>query len=181
MSFETIVASENNGAKIHYELCNDKLKKGFLVIDFGIKINEYCSDMTRTFYLGVPSSKEIEMYEKVRTVQDESIEKFKLNLTPFEIDTYVRQILGKEYIHSLGHGVGLDIHENPGISILNKEKIVENAVFTIEPGVYFENKYGIRIEDTVVKQKNTIKALTLFTKELIIIDCNKKIIDKKNV
>ena len=92
----------------------------------------------------------------------------KKNISINKVDEYARKELGKHYIHSLGHGIGLDIHEYPRISFKNKEKLGNNICFTVEPGIY--NKFGIRIEDSLVKLKNKIKILTPFTKNLIAIN-----------
>ena len=168
LAFDTIVASGKNAANPHYSSCKDKLRRGFLVIDFGAKVDGYCADMTRTLFLGKPTQKEKDVYNKVLTVQKTSINMLNKNPPINKVDEYARKELGKHYIHSLGHGVGLDIHEYPRISVKNKEKLENNICFTIEPGIY--NKFGIRIEDTMIKLNNKIKILTPFTKGLITIN-----------
>ena len=168
LAFDTIVASGKNGANPHYSSCKDRLRRGFLVIDFGAKINGYCADMTRTLFLGKPTQKEKEIYNKVLTVQKNCINMLKKNVSINKVDEYARKELGKHYIHSLGHGIGLDIHEYPRISVNNKEKLSNKICFTIEPGIY--NKFGIRIEDSLIKSNNKIKVLTPFTKNMIAIN-----------
>ncbi len=169
ISFDTIIASANNGANPHYSACNGKLKRGFLMIDFGAKVNGYCADMTRTFFLGKPTKEEIEAYNKVLMVQTICIQLCKKNEPIDMIDTYARKHLGNAYVHSLGHGIGIDVHEEPRISFRNKNKLQNGNCFTIEPGVYYPGKFGIRIEDDLVKLGGKLSILTPFTKKLIII------------
>jgi Xaa-Pro aminopeptidase len=102
--------------------------------------------------------------------QQNSIEKVKENMACSKLDIFARKELGKygkNFIHSLGHGIGIDIHELPNVSSKSKEKLKDNMIFTIEPGVYVENRYGIRIEDDVLLNKNKAEVLTKTTKELI--------------
>jgi Xaa-Pro aminopeptidase len=174
MSFETIVASGKNAASPHYNAGTSKLKRGFLVMDCGVVVNGYCSDITRTIFLGKPSKKEKDEYTKMLSVQKKCIELARQDKPISEIDEYAHKELGKAYVHALGHGIGLDVHELPHVSIYNKEKIKDNVCFTIEPGVYYPRKFGIRIEDCLVKINGKVKNLTSsLTKKLIII--NKKI------
>lgn len=170
IAYDVIVASGKNAANPHYEKCRSKLKRGFLVIDFGVKYKGYCSDMTRTVFLGKPAKKQRKLYNKVLNVQKKAIEMFRKNKTMGQADKYARKRLGKEFIHCLGHGVGKKIHEPPLMRPDNKNKISNNACFTVEPGVYRKARYGIRIEDTLVKINNKIKILTPLSKKLVIID-----------
>jgi Xaa-Pro dipeptidase len=172
-SFETIAASEANSSNPHYSFCNKKLKKGFLVIDFGIKCNEYCSDVTRTFYLGIPSKKDEENYEKVLSVQKKCIDIIDETKDFFLANNYAKKELGIFFIHGLGHGIGLEIHEPLRKKKSKNIQILKNMAFTVEPGIYFENKFGIRIEDSVFFNKNKTIILTKFSKELICIDFKK--------
>ncbi len=169
LAFDTIVASGKNASNPHYSWCKDRLRKGFLVIDFGIKVNGYCSDMTRTLFLGNPSKKEKEIYDGVLYVQKNSINNIKSS--PIDkVDEYARKELGKDFIHSLGHGIGLEIHEAPGINAKTKSRLSDKVCFTIEPGLYQKDKFGIRIEDTLAKENNKIKILTDFTKKLLVVN-----------
>lgn len=172
LAFRTIVASGKNAANPHYSKCNSNLKRGFLVIDFGVKFNGFCSDMTRTVFLGKPTKKEIKLYKKVLSVQEKSIKMLK-NKNLKTIAKYARKKLGKEFIHSLGHGIGRKVHEPFTIDEKGSEKIKEGSCFTVEPGIYCKGKYGIRIEDTLAKISNKFKIFTNFPKKLVII--NKKI------
>ncbi len=171
LSFNPIVASGVNASQPHYEKNDDKLRKGFLVIDAGLKKNNYCADMTRTFYIGKPSPKEKRLYNKVRQAQRKAIKATIPGVQTGEIDRIARDALGtglkEEFIHGLGHGVGVEVHEAPTIRPREKTLLKEDEVITIEPGVYNKAKgYGIRIEDMiVVKEKPQI--LTKMSRELI--------------
>ncbi|MEM2131077.1 MAG: Xaa-Pro peptidase family protein [Candidatus Woesearchaeota archaeon] len=173
LAFEPIVASGKNSSMPHYNNEKDcKIKKGFLLLDFGAKYKEYCSDMTRMLYIGKPSKKEIYNYNLVLktliqcenfVLKNNSVSKI------YEKSLNVLDKYQKYFSHSLGHGLGLDIHEKPSLSKEDKSKLKRNMVFTIEPGIYFENRYGIRIEDTLVYEKNKIEILTKSKKELVIL------------
>ncbi|MBI2667271.1 aminopeptidase P family protein [Candidatus Woesearchaeota archaeon] len=165
-SFSPIVASSKNSGMAHHTISKDRIKKGFLVLDFGVKYKNYCSDLTRTLYVGKPTKKEIEDYNLLLDSQLKAINMIKINNKVAEVDKIIRNDLGKKFLHSLGHGIGLRIHEAPSISYKSEETFKENMVFTIEPGIY-DNKYGIRIEDDILLNKNNIKILTKTTKELI--------------
>ena len=164
-SFSPIVANAKNSGIAHSNASKNKLRKGFLVLDFGVKYKNYCSDLTRTVYIGKPSKKEIDDYNLVLDSQLKAIDMLECDKNVSEIDNFIRKKLGKRFIHSSGHGIGLRIHESPSISFKSKEIFKENMTFTIEPGVY-SNKYGIRIEDDILLRKDKIEILTKSNKEL---------------
>jgi Xaa-Pro aminopeptidase len=166
MSFDTIVASGKNASNPHYSACNQKLSRGFLVIDCGVKVNGYCSDITRTVFLGSPTEKEKENYRKVLDVQLKCIELIK-SKSPKEAELFAKKELGDYFVHSLGHGIGLDIHELPGITKNNGKNLANGVCFTIEPGMYKKGKYGIRIEDDLIKENGNVSVITGLTKALI--------------
>lgn len=169
IAFPTIVASASNAAIPHHHTSNQKLKKGFLLIDVGAKYHHYCSDMSRVLYLGQPKKAEREFYELLRVAQEEGLKQLSLGRPFSEIDPIVRKKLGKYssyFVHSLGHGVGIEIHEAP--SFMEAFNIQDQQVFTIEPGLYFPNKFGLRIEDTVLFYQKA-RVLTKAPKKLIII------------
>ena len=171
LAFNPIVASGSNGSVPHHEAENEKIKKGFCVIDFGVKYNGYCSDITRTVYVGKPSQKEREIYNMMLAVQKNAINQVKNNKKCWELYNYVSKNLGKYkkyFTHGLGHGIGVEIHEMPNITLNSKDRIQNNMVFTIEPGIYLSKKFGIRIEDTILFKNKPI-ALTTTSKDLIII------------
>lgn len=159
-SFPTIVASGKNSSNPHHIPSNDRLK-GFTVIDMGVIWKNYCSDITRTIYIGTPSKKEISDYNKVLQVQAECLDVYSKSAK--QLNDHAKKRLGKNFIHSLGHGIGLDVHEAP--SFTSPEKLKDDSVIAIEPGLYDE--YGIRIEDDVLVKKMP-EVLTKFTKKLIV-------------
>jgi Xaa-Pro aminopeptidase len=169
IAFPPVVASGKNASEIHHKPNKSKLKKGFLVLDFGVKVGGYCSDMTRTIYLGKASKKEKETYSKLLSIQKAAARKAKTGADCFEIDYFVRKKLGsmREYfLHSLGHGVGKKIHEKPNLSPKTADKLKKGDVVTVEPGIYLKNSFGIRIEDSILVAK-TPKILTKSSKRLI--------------
>ena len=171
LSFPTIVASGKGSAQPHYEP-KAPLKKGFCVIDFGIKYNNYCTDITRTIYLGNPSIKEIEDYNDVLKANIETIKQLKPGQKCGFIESYARKVLGKKQhlcTHALGHGVGIEIHEPPGFKESSPEILQPNMIVTIEPGIYRTKKYGIRIEDDILITKKGHKVLTKTPKKLMVI------------
>jgi Xaa-Pro dipeptidase len=165
-SFNPIVSSGKNSSDVHHNP-SGKIEPGFLILDFGAKVDGYCSDMTRTLFVGKPAPKEIAMYEKLLKVQESVLNKALIGKKCAMLDKIARNALGKNFIHNLGHGVGLEIHEHPGLTPFSKDILKENMIVTIEPGVYEEGKYGIRIEDTVLVTKNGPQRLTRSGKELI--------------
>ena len=154
-AFPAIVASGKNSADIHHLPTNNKLK-GFTIIDLGVKYDGYCSDMTRTFYVGKPSKKEINEYSKILWIM-EGIKK------PSDIRSAK---LMKNQHHALGHSVGIEVHEKPTLS--RETNLNDGMVIAIEPGMYGRN-YGIRIEDMFLAKNNKLINLTKYTKNLIII------------
>ena len=172
LAFPTIVAMGKNAAIPHHITSQNKLSKGFLLMDFGASFQYYSSDMTQVVYLGKPSQEEKEIYNLLLKVQEKAINSVKSHLSLSELDKQVRKDLGKyssNFIHSLGHGVGIEVHESPRISPESKEVVQKNQVFTIEPGIYFHNKFGLRMEDTLWFDGSKSIVLTKVRKELIII------------
>ena len=170
-AFPTIVASGKNSSEIHHKPVNKKLR-GFTVMDFGVKVNGYCSDMTRTIFVGKPTKSQINLYNKLLRVQEDSIKRTKSKIKYSDLDIKARNCLKKHkkyFLHALGHGVGKKIHQNPRISPKSTHISKPRDIITIEPGIYFRNKFGIRIEDTVLVKKNKSEPLTKSTKKLITI------------
>ncbi len=169
LSFEPILAINKNAAKPHATPSKTKLKANDLILlDAGIKYKRYCSDRTRTAFFTENftfkkeqqfSKKKIQKaYDTVLKAQEMAIKKARSGMKAKEIDKIAREIIekagfGKYFVHSTGHGVGLDIHEMPYISPKSETIIEDGMVFTIEPGIYIQDKFGIRIEDMVVMQK----------------------------
>lgn len=171
LSFSPIIASGSNGSMPHHEPSNKKIKKGFCVIDFGVKYKGYCSDITRTICIGNPTKKEKEIYNFLLTIQQNAINQIKNNKRCSGLYDFVVNNLGKYkafFTHGLGHGVGVEIHELPNLTLNSKDRIKNNMVFTIEPGIYFPKKFGIRIEDTILFKNKPI-ILTKTSKDLLIV------------
>jgi Xaa-Pro aminopeptidase len=171
LAFKPVVAIGKNAAEIHHRANKTKLRKGFLVLDFGVKYNGCCADCTRTVYLGRPSKKERRLYELVLTAQETALMYVKPGEYAANIDLIARAVLWdyfKNFVHGTGHGIGKRIHQAPNLKPKSVSILKENQVLTIEPGLYFKNKLGIRIEDTVIV-KDKPEILTKLTKKLIII------------
>jgi len=175
VSFPPIVLFGSKTSMPHGEPENIELKKNQPVLmDFGGVYKGYCSDFTRTVFFGKPDSSFQNIYTSLLNCQKNVIKSAKAGMKAFQIDAIARECLDKESLgdffkHSLGHGVGLDIHESPMISPFNDFVIQNGMVFTVEPGVYFENRFGIRIEDMVVVKNDALHVLTDYPKELILI------------
>lgn len=168
-AFPTVVAMGKNAAIPHYNTSKTKLKRGFLLLDFGARYQNYNADMSRTIFLGKPTDEERERYNLLLRVQTQAIKSIKAGKSFWELQQEARSNLGKyssHFIHLLGHGIGLDVHETPSYQEEGKEIVQKNQVFTIEPGIYFFKKYGIRIEDTILFD-GTVKILTKSPKDLI--------------
>jgi len=171
LAFNPIVASGSNSSIPHYEPRNVKLKNGFCVIDFGIKHKEYCSDITRTVYTGEASRKEIEIYGLVLDVQKNIIKDIKEGARCSKLVETAKKTLGKynkRFIHGLGHGIGLEVHELPNLKEESKDLLKNGVIFSVEPGIYFPKKFGIRIEDDVLIKRGKKEVLTKTTKNLLI-------------
>lgn len=172
-SFESIVAFGVNSAVPHHQTGNTTLKKESVVlIDTGASYKGYKSDITRTYYFGEsPSEKFLENYQAVLNANLLAEEKITCGILAKDGDLIAREYLkekglDKYFTHSLGHGVGLEIHEGVRLSPKSTDILKNGTVFTIEPGVYIENQFGIRIEDTVVLSNGKIKTLTKLDKKL---------------
>jgi len=169
LAFDPVVASGKGASVPHYEAENIKLRKGFCVIDFGVKFKDYSSDMTRTIYIGKPSKNDKDLYDFLLGIQKDIINNLKIDDNCGKIYDSVKMRLKKysrNFTHGLGHGIGIKVHELPSLTDKSKDKIQRNTVFTVEPGIYFKNKLGIRIEDTVLMKDNAI-VLTRSTKDLL--------------
>jgi Xaa-Pro aminopeptidase len=173
MSFETIVASGPRSAMPHGHAGQNRLpRNGFVTLDFGVILDGYCSDMTRTVHLGKVSRRERFAYEAVLEAQQTAVEAVLPGATCGEVDEAARGVLRKagldEYFtHSTGHGVGIEIHEPPRIAKEQETVLVPGMVVTIEPGIYIAGNFGIRIEDMVVVTDRAPRVLTPAPKILI--------------
>jgi Xaa-Pro aminopeptidase len=178
LSFDTIVAFGNNGSLPHHIPTDKKLKKNnFIVLDFGVKIDNYCSDMTRTVFFGHADEKQKKLYQTVLLAQQKAIDYIKkTNAEKKEISAQHADTIARDYIisqnypdmpHSLGHGIGLLVHEQPRLSPYSKDILTTGMVFSVEPGIYISNYAGVRIEDLVAITNTGIETLTKAPKNLI--------------
>jgi Xaa-Pro aminopeptidase len=173
MSFETIVASGLRSAMPHGRATAAYLpRRGFLTLDFGVILNGYCSDMTRTIHFGPPKPKERSAYEAVLEAQQAAVAAVISGVSCGEVDEAARSVLRKAglaeaFSHSTGHGVGLEIHEPPRVGTRQTTRLLPGMVVTIEPGVYLEGEFGIRIEDMVAVTRTGADVLTPSPKALI--------------
>lgn len=151
ISFEPIIGFGPHSAIPHHQNTNTKLKANDLIlVDMGMKFEGYCSDMTRTFLPKKPSAEQVNVYQKVLRAQTLAIAAIKPGVSCKTLDEIARKSMGKdaEYFgHSLGHGVGLDVHEAPNLSSRSKDILKAGMVVTVEPGIYLDGHFGVRIED----------------------------------
>lgn len=175
-SFHTIVAFGKASSIPHHAPTDTKLKrKDIVLLDFGAKVQSYCSDMSRTFFVGTPTSEQAKTYTTVKESQEQAFSM--LQTYPFspakDVDEVSREYITDhnfpEYPHSLGHSVGIKIHDGFALSPYSDFALTNGMVFSIEPGVYLTNKFGIRIEDIVAIQDATLQLLTKSPRNLIAI------------
>lgn len=173
MAFETIVAFGANSALPHARPSNRKLRTDEpVLLDFGCIFNGYASDMTRTLYCGRPRGEFRTAYKAVQEAQDQAIQVAHAGVKTSKIDLAARSILtsnglGEFFSHSTGHGIGLEVHEWPRISANSLATLLEGHTVTIEPGVYLPDKFGVRIEDTVVIGSSACERLSHIERDLI--------------
>ncbi len=175
LAFSIIAASGKNGSLPHAEPSDKKLEKGeFITFDFGSKIGGYCSDMTRTVSLGEPDDQLREIYEVTLQAQLNALKVMGPGKTGVEVDKQARDYIqskgyGEFFGHGLGHGVGLDVHEAPTLSVRGDKILEPGMVVSCEPGIYLPGKGGVRIEDLVVIKDEGFENLVSSPKELIIL------------
>jgi Xaa-Pro aminopeptidase len=175
MSFPTIIASGKRSAFPHGRASTLPIPaRGFVVCDFGVILDGYCSDRTRTVHVGRPSADARQAYQAVLQAQLAAIAAVKPGVAVSDVDQAARKLLQlnglvKYFTHSTGHGVGLEIHEAPRVAAGQAEILRPGMVITIEPGVYLPGRWGVRIEDVVVVTEQGCEALTPTRKELIAI------------
>jgi Xaa-Pro aminopeptidase len=172
-SFETIVASGPRAALPHARPTGKRLRKNELVVlDLGVILGHYCSDMTRTVHMGRASQRVRGWYRAVQEAQEAGVAAVKAGVTCGEVDAAAREVLKKYgleqyFVHSTGHGLGLEVHEEPRVARGQTVRLEAGNVITIEPGIYMEGVGGIRIEDDVVVQAGQNEVLTRVKRDLI--------------
>jgi Xaa-Pro aminopeptidase len=172
-SFETIVGSGPNGAKPHHRAASSSRRIGhdeLVVIDYGALVDGYCSDMTRTIVTGAPSATQQRMLDVVRDAQQAGVDAVRAGATAVQVDEACRAVIrdagwGEQFSHGTGHGVGLEIHEDPRVTWSSTATLAAGHVVTVEPGVYLPEHGGVRIEDTVVVTADGCRPLTHASKD----------------
>lgn len=174
-SFDTIVAAGEHGAMPHAKPTDRPIQDGDLVVmDFGCIYEGYCSDMTRTIAVGQPGDQQRSVYNMVLYTQLKALNHIKEGMRLGELDQLARETLdsfgyGQYFGHSLGHGVGIEIHEMPTVSSKSSDILRSGMVFSVEPGVYLNQSFGVRIEDTVLMLDGELVILNHAPKDLIVI------------
>ena len=169
-AFGSIVAAGENSSVPHHSPTDRQIKRYEpIVVDFGGRYNGYASDTTRTFFIDRATPEMEEIYDVTREAQVSTIEALNPETTYADADRIAREIIGRKgygskFIHRLGHGLGISVHEDPYLVPDNKQTILENSVFTIEPGIYLPGKGGVRIEDTVYFQGGKCTPFNKFPK-----------------
>ncbi len=176
VAFESIIASGPRSALPHGIASSRKIEPGdIIVFDFGAVYEGYVSDITRMVSMGTPKEEVLRVHEVVRKAQDLAVERAKPGMKGREIDLIAREYLEnvgyeKEFGHGLGHGIGLEVHEYPSISRFGEDDVSPGMVFTIEPGVYIEGAFGIRLEEDVVMRENGVEVLTSLDREIFVLE-----------
>lgn len=167
-SFDTIVGSGPNGAKPHHRASSSQRRIGdgeLVVIDYGALVDGYCSDMTRTICTGTPNELQQRMIDVVMAAQQAGVDTVRAGCTGIEVDHACREVIGEAgwgdaFSHGTGHGVGLEIHEDPRVTFASTATLATGHVVTVEPGVYLPEQGGVRIEDTLVVTADGSRPLT---------------------
>jgi Xaa-Pro aminopeptidase len=173
-SFDPIVASGPNGAKPHARPTDRRVERGELVVmDFGCVVDGYCSDMTRTVSVGDPGADATRLWDTVLASQRAGRDSVRPGIACADVDRACRSVIedagwGERFVHGTGHGVGLEIHEDPRVTGTARDSLAVGHVVTVEPGVYLSGVGGVRIEDTVVVTADGADPLTAFPKELVL-------------
>lgn len=168
-----IIAGGPNGALPHAEVTDRKFKnRDMIVVDLTLRHRGYISDATRTFALGSATKEMKQVYGIVQESQKTGLDAAKAGVTCGQVDAACRNLIREQgyekyFIHSTGHGIGLDVHEPPWLRMKNEEALRENMAVTVEPGIYLENKFGVRIEDSIIVTGGRPKVLNRYTKDLV--------------
>lgn len=172
LAFDNIVCFGANSANPHHKPSNKKLERNDLILfDIGAKLNGYCGDMTRTFCLGTPMEKLAQIHKIVYDAQAYALSNIKAGMTGREAHLLASEYIaangyGNEFTHSLGHGIGVEVHEAPYLSLRAETELQENMIVSVEPGIYLDGLGGVRIEDLVVIKKHGVENLTNFDKNI---------------
>ena len=173
VSFDPLICFGANGAEPHHATDSTRLKKGdMIILDVGLSLDGYMSDMTRTVVLGRASDEQKKVYEIVRAANEAAKRAVAPGVPLCEIDAAARKVIcdagyGKRFLHRTGHGIGLEVHEGADVSAASTAVVKEGMIFSIEPGIYLGGKFGVRIEDLVMVTKNGCECLNRLPRELM--------------
>jgi Xaa-Pro aminopeptidase len=173
-SFNPIVVSGPKSSMPHGVPGDEKIGKGFLTIDFGVRLDGWCSDTTRTLCIGKPDEEMVKIYNTVLSAQEAGIGAARAGAAAKDVDAAARAVIedagyGQFFGHGFGHGVGLEIHEAPRVAKTSEDTLHAGAVISAEPGIYIPGKYGVRIEDVLFITENGCDNITDLPKELIVL------------
>jgi Xaa-Pro aminopeptidase len=174
-AFQTLVASGPNSALPHHRAGTRRIEVGDVVIlDYGCRVDGYCSDITRTVVCGQATDEVVRVYETVREAQERARGAVRPGVEAEVVDAAARTVIagagyGDRFIHRTGHGIGLDVHEPPYIVAGNKDRLSPGMTFSVEPGIYFPGRWGIRIEDLVRVTETGVGVLNQATHELQVV------------
>lgn len=172
VSFSPVACYGANTAIPHHELSNDLPKDGVaILVDMGGRTNGYCSDMTRSFFYGEPPAEYVKIHELVRQANLAGIAAVKPGCKIMDVDNATRKVIadagyGEYFTHRTGHGIGIEVHEYPDVNSINEMILEEGMTFSIEPGIYLPNKFGVRIEDIVLVTEDGCEVLNEYPKTL---------------
>lgn len=174
VSFEPIVVSGVRSSMPHGVPTDARISKGFLTIDFGVKLDGWCSDTTRTLCVGEPDAEMRRVYDTVLRAQTAGIEATRAGVPGSEVDGAARRVIeeagyGAYFGHGFGHGLGLEVHEAPNAAPSNGNPLPEGAVISAEPGIYLPGRYGVRIEDVLYVTRDGCENLTKLPKEISVV------------
>jgi len=173
-SFNPIVVSGKNSSRPHGVPGNEKIDKGFLTIDFGVKLDGWCSDTTRTFCIGKPNDKMVNVYETVLKAQEAGIRAVRGGVRGIDVDAAARKVIddagyGEYFGHGFGHSQGLEVHESLKANQISKDILPTGAVISAEPGIYLPGQFGVRIEDTLYITETGSENITKLPKNLTVL------------
>jgi len=173
-SFDPIVVSGAKSSRPHGTPANEKISKGFLTIDFGVNLDGWCSDTTRTLCIGKPDEEMTKVYDTVLKAQKEGIAAVRAGVKGVDVDAAARNVIneagyGDYFEHGFGHSIGLEVHETIKASPLSKDILPASAVISAEPGIYLPGRFGVRIEDVLYITEDGCENITKLPKELIVI------------
>lgn len=173
-AFDPIIVSGRKSSMPHGVPEDNKIREGFLTIDFGARLDHWCSDTTRTVCIGKPDDEMIKVYETVLEAQEAGIKTARAGARGADVDAAARTVIenagfGEYFGHGFGHGLGLEVHEQPTASRVSEDTLPAGAVISAEPGIYLPGRYGVRIEDVIYITENGCENITNLPKKLLVL------------